>query len=302
MLMMISMRTNPDLNVRKFLTLTIALLTGMAPASMEAAMVNTATTFWHPVLYSSAEASSDQQSGQSSLDIVGDAANPSFYIQFDNGGTASQTDGALAFRVRLNEVKNAKKPAYDRVLQIGIDANLDGILDLFVGVDHSANHNYNAIWQAGITANTSPDTLSIDTKPVITYNSLIGDNYDFSPVTALLDPNAQSLDVDGGGNNDWFLSFSIDFNDIVTQLNRLDIQADQNTHFGYIVTTALKSGSSQQDILGVTGGTVSSLSWAELAASSTPITPLGAMPEPASASLIIVGGICVLIRRHLSIN
>ena len=294
------MRIKIKTNVLYPLTLAAVWLIGISAAYADAAMVDTATTSWNPVLYSTSESSSDQQSGQSSLDIVGNADNPSFYIQFDNGGTSSLTDGTLAFRVRLNSVKNEKKPAYDRVLQIGIDANRDGVLDLFVGVDHSANHNYNAIWQAGLDANTSPDTLSIASSPTLSYATLLGDNYQFAMVTALLDPDAQTFDVDGGGKNDWFLSFSINFNDIVNQLSLRNITADQNTHFGYVVTTALKSGTNQQDILGVTGSTTSSLSWAELAAASTPITPVGSMPEPTTSALIGVGFICLLIRRHLS--
>lgn len=266
----------------------------------EAALVDSASNVWNPVLYATSEASLDQKSGQSSLDIVGNANTPSFYIKFDNGGTSDLTDGILAFRVRLNSVKNENHPAYDRVLQIGIDANQDGALDLFVGVDHSANHDYNAIWQAGLNANTSPDTFSVDTTPVLTYASILGDNYQFAAVTALLDPDAQTFDADGGGKTDWFLSFSINFNDIVTQLGARNITVDQNTHFGYVVSTALKSDAAQQDILGVDSSLSSALNWNDLGASSVPITPVGAMPEPNTSALIGIGFLGLLIRRHLS--
>ncbi|MFA7257561.1 MAG: hypothetical protein WC047_08315 [Kiritimatiellales bacterium] len=278
----------------------IAFVVWITALSVKAEIVSAPSNEWNPVLYATGEASLDQQSGQTSLDIVGDAENPSFYIKFDDSETSSLTDGILAFRVRLNSVKNEKKPAYDRVLQIGIDANRDGVLDLFVGVDHSANNDYNAIWQAGLDANTSPDTLSISSEPALTYATAVGDNYYFAAVTALLDPDAQTFDVDGGGQNDWFLSFSINFNDIVNQLSIRDITADQNTHFGYVVTTSLKSGSAEQDILGIDSSLDSSLSWSDLSASSVPITPIGAMPEPTSGALIAVGFICVLVRRHLS--
>lgn len=285
------------ININKFVLYPLtSLLTHFAGASI----VDTASTAWNPVLYATSESSLDQLGGQTSLDIVGNADTPSFYIKFDNGGTSDPTDGTLAFRVRLNSVKNEKKAEYDRVLQVGIDANRDGALDLFVGVDHSANHNYNAIWLAGTDANTSPDTFSISAKPVLTYSSVFGDNYQFAEVTSLLDPDAQTLDVDGGGDTDWFLSFSINFSDIVTQLAARNIDADQNTHFAYVVSTSLKSGAGQQDILGVDSSLDSSVGWNDLGASSVPITPVGSMPEPATGTLIVFGAIGILVRRHLS--
>ena len=288
------MRTISNKNVRNILTATLF------PLLLQAGMLDTASTVWNPVLYATSESSLDQQSGQSSLDIVGNADNPSFYIKLYGAGNPNLRNGVLAFRVRLNSVKNEKKPAYDRVLQVGIDANLDGALDLFVGVDHSANHDYIAIWRAGLDANISPDTFSVDTTPVLTYASLLGDNYQFAEVTSLLDPDAQTFDVDGGGNPDWFLSFSINFADIVTVLSDRNIAVDQNTHFGYVVSTALKADGAQQDILGIDSSLSASTSWLDLGASSVPITPVGAMPEPATGTLIIFGFLGMLIRRHLS--
>jgi hypothetical protein len=283
-------------------TVTALLLSAVWGLSAAAAVVDAPANEWNPVLYATSESSFDQQSGQTSMDIVGTSNSPACYIKFDDNKTANLTDGALAFRVRLNGVKNEKKASYNRVLQVGIDADLDGDLDLFVGVDHSASRNYNAIWQTGLGANTSPDTLSIASSPALTYKSLIGNNYHFAAVTALLDPTAQTFDVDGGGATDWFLSFSINFSDIVSQLSLKNISVDQNTHFGYIVTTSLKNGAGQQDVLGIDQSIGSALSWSELSAVSVPITPAGAMPEPTTGALIGVGFIGLLIRRHLSIG
>jgi len=72
------------------------------------------------------------QIGLQAGDLVGDTNHPAFYSQFDDAGTTNRTDGTLAFRVRLNRVKDESKMTFNYKLFIGIDANQDGCLDLFV--------------------------------------------------------------------------------------------------------------------------------------------------------------------------
>jgi hypothetical protein len=84
------------------------------------------------------------------------------------------------------------------------------------------------------------------------------------------------------------------------QLNARNIDVDQNTHFGYVVSTSLKNGAIQQDILGVDSSVDSTALWGDIGAYSTPISPIGAMPEPTTGALLSIGLLCMLVRRHLS--
>ncbi|MEY3897944.1 MAG: hypothetical protein RLZZ214_3465, partial [Verrucomicrobiota bacterium] len=77
----------------------------------------------------------DQQTGDPASDIVGTASSPGFFTAFDNAGTPSLTDGSIGFRVRLDDHGgNTNNPKFDRNLWIGIDADLNGSIDAFIGV------------------------------------------------------------------------------------------------------------------------------------------------------------------------
>lgn len=252
-------------------------------------IINSPTTLWSPITYGNnyPDPFNDQQTGLAGGDLVGNADNPSFYTQFDNAGTADLTDGTIAFRARLNLVKNESKMVFDYNLFVGMDANLDGALDLFVGIDNSANGTGElAIWEPGGEANTSPSTTSIVNPPAITYIEALGVNYDFSLLSSEIDPDATTLDVDGGGSTDAFVSFSINFSDIVSTLASNGITIDQNSAINYVMATATQANSMNMDLNGISGGTDSDLTFAELGASSETFSPTGeAVPEPAMISL-----------------
>jgi hypothetical protein len=137
---------------------------------------------------------------------------------FSDAGTPSLTDGTLGFRIRLSE--DSSRNGFNAALFVGIDANRDGALDLFLGINNSGNADTIALWDPGTGANSSPNTTSIVSPPLRTFVPLSGTNYEFAPVTALNDPTpGGSLNLDGGTTgNDYFLSFSVPFADVVTAL------------------------------------------------------------------------------------
>lgn len=266
-------------------------------------IINSDTSFWKPVTFSTTNTVdyANDQTGAKVGDIVGDAKNSAFYTKFDNVGTPSLTDGALAFRVRLAESKNYKKMEYSDNVFVGIDANNDHVVDLFVGANNSpSGKDKLGIWYPGTGANTGPSTTTISSKPIMTFDEVIGVTYDFSKVVGM-DTVATSFDLDGGGKPDVFISFSFDFTYIVKALADKGITINEiSPHLSYVLATATQDNALNIDIAGIKAGTSSSLTFAELGAWSTPLTATGTAPEPAVVSLLGAGCLTLLARRRLT--
>jgi hypothetical protein len=259
------------------------------PASATLVDLAAPTTDWTAILYSSnnPDPSNDQQTGSSEGDIVGNALHPSAYTIFENGGTPSLTDGTLGFRIRIGADVNPN--GFKTALFVGLDANSDGRIDLFLGINNSGAADMVGIWNPGTGLNVSPNTTSIVSTPLVSYTSTT-DNYYWSLVTTTNDPTVgTATDIDGGGQADYFLGFSIPMNDIAAQLALLGIAFDENSTLTYVIATATQANSLNQDLNGVAGNVNSSLTWSQLGVLSNPITPAGmaAVPE-ASASLWVV--------------
>jgi hypothetical protein len=257
-------------------------LAGAAPV-----VVDGPTTGWTPVSYTGTvpDYGNDQATGIPEADIVGDLTHAAFYTAFDDASTPSLTDGVLGFRIRIGAQKNP--PGFSQVAAVGIDANLDGALDVFVLVDNSGQDEI-AIYNAGNGANTSPSTTTI-TSTGSSY-SQTASNYDWSLVDAIIDPAATDFDVDNDGDNDWFLSFTVPFQDVVNRLGALGITGvDQNTAIRFVVGTSTQENSFNQDLGGPNGGTSSTTSWTALGAMSIATGAAGAVPEPATASMLGLG-------------
>jgi hypothetical protein len=221
---------------------------------------------------------------------VGNALHPSFYTQFGDAGTPSLTDGDLAFRIRLGADVNPV--GFKTALFVGIDANHDGAIDLFVGVNNSGSADTVGIWNPGNGANTSPNTTSIVATPLVSYTPTAS-NYHWAAVNTTIDPSVgTATDLDGGGQNDFFLSFKVPFNDIVTQLAARGIAGiDQNSTFSYVMATATQANSLNQDLNGVGKTYDGNATWSALGAGSDPMSASGipAVPEvnPAIAAAVL---------------
>lgn len=83
---------------------------------------------------------SDTQAGAGDLDLVGDSNHPVLYTQFDDNGTANDTsDDKVGFRVRIGNPGDKNSASFSGQVLIGMDANADGKIDLFVGADGTGN-------------------------------------------------------------------------------------------------------------------------------------------------------------------
>jgi hypothetical protein len=255
------------------------------------------TTNWTAILYSNnnPDPSNDQQTGTSEGDIVGNAAHPSVYTAFGDAGTPSTTDGMLAFRVRVGGDLNPS--GFKTAVFVGIDANRDGALDLFLGINNSGSADTIGIWSPGGGLNISPSTTTIVSTPVVSYTQSAS-NYNWTAVNATIDPTVgTATDLDGGGQTDYFLTFSISFTDVVTQLTAAGITGiDQNTTMSYVIATATQANSLNQDLNGVGKTYDPSATWSTLGAVSYPTSAAGVIiiPEPGTAALLALG-LCGLV-------
>jgi hypothetical protein len=250
--------------------------------------VTAPTTSWTPILYGSnnPDPSNDQQTGSSEGDIVGNILHPSVYTMFGDAGTPSTTDGDLAFRIRLGADVN---PAgFKTAVFVGVDANRDGALDLFIGVNNSGAADTIGLWNPGPGLNISPNTTTIVSTPLVTYTQT-ATNYNWSAVTLTNDPSVgTATDLDGGGQNDYFLSFSVSFSDVVIQLAARGITGfDENTPLAYVIATATQANSLNQDLNGVGKNYDGSAIWSTLGVLSDGMTPAGAVVPEASLVLCV---------------
>src|ERR1041385_8911390 len=118
---------------------------------------NSPTTQWVPILYPGGnypDPFQDQQTGSTEGDLVGNAANPAFYMKFDAGATPGPASGWLGFRLRIGQ--DANPPGFKSNAFIGLDANADGALDIFLGVDNQGAQNQLGIFNPGTGLNISP--------------------------------------------------------------------------------------------------------------------------------------------------
>jgi hypothetical protein len=275
--------------LRLLLGLAASLAVFAAPAGAAPILPNSPTTGWTPIAYPTLlpDYSDDQQTGIPEADIVGDLLNPAFYTRFDDAGTPSLTDGNIGFRVRVGADKSP--PGFAAFMGVGLDANSDGGLDLFLAVENSGNPNRIAIYDAGTGANTGPSTTTINTSYLFTYTPS-ATNYDFQPVTATSDPTATSFDLDGDGT-DYFVTWVIPFSDVISALAGQSITGvTQNSVFRYVVGSSNQVNALNQDLGGPNGGTTSGLTWGQLGGISNPYSGSGTpIPEPDTATLLTLG-------------
>jgi hypothetical protein len=262
--------------------------------------VTAPTTSWTPVTYANnnADPSNDQQTGSEEGDIVGNTSHPSAYTQYGDNGDPSPTAGTLAFRIRVGA--DANPAGFKAAMFVGIDANHDGKIDLFAGVNNSGSADTIGLWKPGAGLNISPNTTTIVSTPVVSYTPVAGTNYHWAPVNLTIDPTVgTATDIDGGGQNDYFLSFSIPFGDIVTQLNALGITGiTRNSTFSYIIATATQANSLNQDINGVGKTFDPSATWSSLGVISNDLNADGTTPVPEINPLAAITVLILLSAAH----
>ena len=272
-------------------------------------MVGSPTTDWIPILYADPNQSDpplDHQTGGRDGDIVGNGANPAFYMAFWDGDTENiRTDGEIGFRLRVGG--DANPPGFDSVFWVGIDANLDGKIDLFAGAISGQNAR-GGLFPSGNSANTSPSTTSIDASSPYFSQGWTAENYNWQPVTIISDPTATNFNLDngsggGGDHTDHFVSFKLPLIELVNVINSLSLPGlesfDDTSVFQLIAATSNQANSLNQDLNGIDGGINSSSTWTELGGFTPPVTSAGGVvPEPGISALLALAAALLFRRRR----
>lgn len=195
----------------------------------------------------------DQQTGSGSVsqDIVGDATYPSTYIHF--------TDTEIAFRIRVNNIDkgtNSTNYIYDGFAFIGMDVDLNGSIDFFMGTyNPSGNNGIIGIYGSnGALTNLGPSSTGIDGKTIFQKPSNRGVNYSLTMADSNID-----------GNPDYFVSYKLSVSDITAALLTKGITFNKSTSFRFITGTAAQDNSFNQDINGMNkSGWTSGINWDQL--------------------------------------
>jgi hypothetical protein len=249
----------------------------------------------------------DQQTGQSSGDIVGDIVGDSngnfgFFVTFNDNGSSSATDGTLGFRLRLDAAGgDNNNPAFNRVAWLGIDADTNGSIDAFLGLNLSGSSSELLIAAPGTGANTSPSTTTIETAVARYTYATTPSNYNYRPVDYLIDGGSTNdVTTTTTGDPDYYVSFMVPFADVVGFLSTTSsIQITDQSALRYVTATSTQTNSINQDLGGVDGGTKSGDTWVDLGGFTQTVTADGTLvPEPSSGLLVLASLTAALFIRR----
>jgi hypothetical protein len=271
----------PRWHLRHHLSLLLActgLFLALANHSPAQGVVSvTDTTEWNPWVRPDGsimtDPRADQQTGQAHSDFVGDTQVYGFLQKWGElNGVES-----LLFRARMDAFRTQ---SFNNSISLGFDLNNDGALNLFMRMDVTNQGAATLSFATpGNNLNTSPSTTSwgnwqgtinlVTSGPTATYN------YQSIP------------EVFGTNGNDAYITWAISFQNLSNAIrtyapgfgNFDDITPD--TRLSFIAFTHNQQNALNQDLYGVTGGTTSTLTWAQLGASTAFVTPDGIIPEPA---------------------
>jgi hypothetical protein len=283
---------NKRCKLKRLLQLSAAALFVIQTASATAVnSVTDPTTVWTAVPNIFMDPNVDQQTGQTDADLVGIMGDPGFMTGWD--GTN------IYYRVRLGKTSQGGGGLFKGLLWIGMDANNDGALDMFIGVNNQGSTAQIGFYAPGASANTSPSTTSIQ-NAVAQYQMLeTASNFNYQLVNGTIDPgHATPWDLDADGNTDVYLSIAIPFVGVSGTatmqgafLGLAGMSVDLATQFRYITATSTQANSLNQDLGGINGGISSSLTYQQLGAISVPITTTGVVaPEPSTIMLFGMSG------------
>lgn len=213
---------NSKAKVTSFRPSLLSLESRVTPAIIDLSGANN----WTPIMIGATkDYSNDSQAGAADTDIIGDSTHGSLYTAFDDNNTANTTDDTLVFRMRINNPTSTTN--FAGVAIVGMDANQDGRVDIFMSVDGRNNGRAIRIFDPGSGLNNSPNTTTTTPLPVgILPNNGVyyfnANNYSVVPVSATSDPNwnGQTDGLNGlnFGGNDAFISWRLPISDLATVL------------------------------------------------------------------------------------
>jgi len=264
------------------------------------ATVSAPSTQWTP-LVGNYDHLVDQQTGIPDGDIVGQGTDYGFLVTYNSAGPGGSPVPTFGFRLRLDAPGgNANDIRFNRAAWLGIDADLNGSIDVFLGVDMSGSANLLGIYSPGTGANTSPSTTSISSTAYLNY-TIGNENYNYRPVDYLTD-GGTSNDLTPGKKDDdpdYYVSVLVPFEDVVEFLGGKNITINESSPLRYVSATATQNNSLNQDLGGVQGGVNSTTTWTELGGFSPIMTATGtAIPEPKTEWLGALGFLLLLRRRR----
>lgn len=257
------------------------------------------STVW-TVLGNNFDDLADQQTGSQAGDIVGTGVNHGFFVTFNNNGASSSTDGTLGFRLRLDAAGGTiKKPAFDRVAWIGIDADIDGDIDTFLGLNLQGSQASIGIYAPGSGLNNSPLTTSVSNTAYRTY-ALASSNYNFRAVDYLTDGGTTNdITSNTTGDPDHYVSFMVPFTDVVSFLSGKSIALNDQSPMRYVLATSTQTNSLNQDLGGINGGLNSSSTWSQLGGFTSIVNASGTViPEPSVAMAMLISQFFLLLHRR----
>ena len=263
-----------------FFTLAIILSLIFSIISQVAAVdINLAdTSGWTPVFVSNDhDPLGDAQAGGTSgaNDLVGDMNNPCAFIAFSGDGTE------FAIRARVAGLDGYNPSHFKNFLFIGVDANMNGTVDFFLGLYNPTGNGRLGIYPADPSAsNIGPSSTGITGKPLAAFQPVMqaqgqptNPKANFSII-----PAGTNL---GGKGGDWFISFKFNVDDITKAVAegvasgkiKENISFDASTVFRFFVGTATQDNSFNSDISGMGANSWKSKeSWENLGVFSPPVS------------------------------
>ncbi|WP_431854297.1 DUF4347 domain-containing protein [Azospirillum sp.] len=263
------------------------------------------STGWVPLMGSGTnDPIGDSQAKAADTDLVGDSNHAVLYGAYDDNGTPNNTaDDLMAFRVRIDNPTSTSY--FGGVAIVGIDANRDGRVDVFLGVDGRNNTQAIRIFDPGTGLNNSPNTTSTQPLPVgwLANNGVYAftaANYAVRPVTSATDPQWDgTTDFGNDGHADAFVSFKVPIADLATVLAKPSA-ADRNgvvgprgttgiagftkdTVVSYVLMTETQPGPLNGDLAGVGANYDKNTTFAQLGVFTAPQT--AAAPVAAGLSV-----------------
>jgi len=169
-------------------------------------------------------------------------------------------------------------------------------------VNNSGSSDSVAIWNPGAGLNISPSTTTIVSTSLVSYTPT-ATNYNWTVVSSTIDPTVGSAtDLDGGGKPDYFLTFSVSFTDVVTQLSAKGITGiDENSAFSYVISTATQANSLNQNLNGVGKIYGPAAIWSVLGVVSNQMSPSGVavVPETKTVFSLCLAILAILLHDRI---
>lgn len=238
----------------------------------------------------------DQQTGDKAADFISTPTTPGFYMKFGQIGGVDM----VMFRFYFQDYRT--QGTFNGSVRLGMDANSDGDIDLFFGPHQGGGQNGSGIsfQDPGTGLNVSPSTTSL------------GNNYGtVALVTSGANANYSYTAVSGVAGVGGQVTFAISFQSIADALVAagtapgVTLTPDSIVRFLAFTAQQTSANSINQDILGVTGGSNSSVRFDApgggftdyIDSTGSPVPELGSF---AYAAGVLLGGLGVRRRRKPS--